>query len=506
MKKTTYINIKGLNFILEEQAYESLKNYMERLERKLANIQDKEEIIEDIELRIAELFSQKLSGSKEVIDLLDVESTIAALGEPEQYIDEDGETETHEKRDSIHENRSADQQSEKKLYRDMENASIAGVCSGLAAYFNIELILVRIIFIVLLLGGGFAFPLYVILWIVLPKANTHIDRLRMRGAPITVETVRDEVEMAAQRLSKSSKHFQQQLRKDTVFTKGVNSLGRILSKIIGFFLLIFGLLFSIVFVFVFILGKGVVPVTDEAGMLTPYEFGLLILSPDQLNFVWWMGGAMLVIFIIYTVASAMRFILQTRYPWYKYLTRFIIVAVTISIIVAIFAGTTITREFTFDSEIKKEIATTDETFEIQYSSRQSKTQGNKNIRSRNHSELTIKNGYIFQEGYRIRLKESMDSSFHIYYVRSANGSSNNISLERAQNIRFSGSLQNKILHLPNYYSYPTKDKIRAQRLRLIIEIPAGKTVKFRDEYYTPEEDSYELWIPSTHWNNQDWGE
>lgn len=508
MKKTTSIHIKGINFIIEEDAYETLQNYMARLERKLSNTKGKEEIIEDIELRIAELFNAELGNSKAVIEQKDVAKTIAILGEPEQYIDEEGGEEfeannTH-KNEEYQENRGEYARNEKKLYRDMEKASIAGVCSGLSAYFNIDLIIVRIIFVLLFFGGGFGFPLYIVLWIVLPTANSHIDRLRMRGRPITVDSVREEVEMAAARLTKSSREFEQHLKTETVFTKGANTIGRVISKIVGLFLLIFGFAFSIIFVFGFVLRKGVVPVTNENGMLTPYEFGNLVFEPYQMNIIWWVGGTMLLIFIIYIVATAMRFILNIRYPWYKYLTRFTIVAMVTTVIFGFYIGTTVAREFSFDSEIKTEIATTETPFEVTYTSLHNKTHQNKNIRSRHNSEMTIKNGYIFHEGYRIRLRESMDSSYHIYHIRTANGPSNRQSLSRAKNIRFSGKLNGDKLVLPNYYSYPTFDKIRAQRIRLVIEIPAGKTIKFRDDYYNANEDSYELWVPSMNWDDPEW--
>jgi phage shock protein PspC (stress-responsive transcriptional regulator) len=508
MKKTTSIHIKGINFIIEEDAYETLKNYMARLERKLSNTKGKEEIIEDIELRVAELFTTELGGTKEVIEQKDVDKTIAILGEPEQYIDEDGteefESNGNDRNEGFQENRGEYSRSEKKLYRDMEKASIAGVCSGLSAYFNIDLIIVRIIFVLLLFGGGFGFPLYIVLWIVLPTANSHIDRLRMRGRPITVDSVREEVEMAAQRLTKSSREFEQHLKTDTVFTKGANTIGRLISKVIGLFLLVFGFCFSIVFVFGFVLRKGIVPVTNENGMLTPYEFGNLVFEPYQMSIIWWVGGAMLLIFIVYIVATAMRFILNIRYPWYKYLTRFTIVAMITTVVFGFYVGTTVAREFSFDSEIKTEIASTETPFEITYTSLHTIANTNKNIRSRHNSEMTIRKGYIFQEGYRIRLRESADSSYHVYYIKTSNGRSNGRSLDRAKNIRFSGTLVGKILESPNYYSYPITDKIRAQRIRIVVEIPPGKTIKFRDEYYDAGEDSHELWVPSMNWDDPEW--
>lgn len=511
MKKTTSIHIKGLNFIIEEDAYETLKNYMNRLERKLSNTEGKEEIIEDIELRIAELFTTDLEGSKEVVDHDMVENAITKLGEPEQYIDEDGETEStssddNESDNTVNENRGEYAGSEKKLYRDMDKATIAGVCSGLSAYFNIDLIIVRIIFLVLLFGGGFGFPLYIILWIVLPTANSHIDRLRMRGAPITVDSVREEVEMAAERLTKKSRSFEKQLRNDTIFTRGVNSIGRVISKIVGFFMLIFGLAFSIFFVTVVLLKKGITPVSDENGMLTPYELLNLVLEPSQLNLVWWVGGFLSLIFLVYLVATAMRFILGLQYPWYKYLSRFAMVAIIFTVIFGFYIGVSVAKEFSVDGEKRTEMANTTESFELVYETMNERRYKDKNIRTHGVEEFYLKNDRIYHEGYPVWLKTSKDSAFHVYNVRFADGGSHKDAISRAQNIRFNGKYEGDKVTVPNYYSYPIKDKLRGQEIDLVIEIPEGDSILFDEEYFLPEEDSYRLYVPNSrqHWRYNDW--
>ncbi len=507
MKKTTSIHIKGLNFIIEEDAYETLKNYMDRLERKLSNTKGKEEIIEDIELRIAELFTSDLQGSKQVVDQEMVQNAILKLGEPEQYIDEEGEEETkanaNDDHETIHENRGTYSSSEKKLYRNMDQATIAGVCAGLSAYFNIDLIIVRIIFLILLFGGGFGFPLYIILWIVLPTANTNIDRLRMRGTPITVESVREEVENAARRLTKKSKSFENQMRNDTVFTRGVNSLGRVISKLVGFFFLIIGLMVSIFFVYVFVFKNGITPVSDENGMLSPYELAQLVFEPTQLNLLWWVGGFLFLASIIYLVATAMRFILNTRYPWYRYLSRFMLFAVILGVIYGFYVGTTVAKEYSVDSEKRTEMFTSGSTFELVYETMSDQQFRDKNIRSRGITELYLKNGRIYQEGYPVHIRTSKDSAFHVYNIRSADGDTHREAIARAGNITFNGQLLNGKLIVPNYYSYPKKDKLRGQEIDLIIEIPAGDSLLFDDEYYQPSEDSYNIYIPTT---RGDWAE
>lgn len=507
MKKTTSIHIKGLNFIIEEDAYETLKNYMNRLERKLFNTEGKEEIIEDIELRIAELFTTDLEGSKEVVDHDMVENAITKLGEPEQYIDEDGTSgDDNESDNTVNENRGEYAGSEKKLYRDMDKATIAGVCSGLSAYFNIDLIIVRIIFLVLLFGGGFGFPLYIILWIVLPTANSHIDRLRMRGAPITVDSVREEVEMAAERLTKKTRSFEKQMRNDTIFTRGVNSIGRVISKIVGFFMLIFGLAFSIFFVTVVLLKKGITPVSDENGMLTPYELLNLVLEPSQLNLVWWVGGFLSLIFLIFIVATAMRFILGLQYLWYKYLSRFAMVAIVFTVIFGFYVGVSVAKEYSVDSDKTTEMLVTTTPLEIMYETMNEQLYKDKNIRSRGIEEFYLKNGRIYHEGYSVRILTSKDSAIHVSKVRYADGESHKEAIARVGNIRFDGKYEAGRLTVPNYFSYPVKDKLRGQEIDLIIEIPVQDSILFDEVYYSPEEDGYRIYVPNSRqrYHHNDW--
>lgn len=167
MKKTVSVNIKGMNFLIEEDAYELLQDYMNRLSHGLRNEKGSKEIIEDIELRIAELCSTKLTDRKQVIEIEDIESILVTLGDPSQYIEDDSEsTETFT---STERESSSSRSSEKRLFRDLDNAAIAGVCSGIANFLNIDVVIVRAIFVIVFMFAGFGLPLYVILWIIVPK-------------------------------------------------------------------------------------------------------------------------------------------------------------------------------------------------------------------------------------------------------------------------------------------------------------------------------------------------
>jgi uncharacterized membrane protein len=152
MKKTINIHLSGIAFIVEEEAYESVKSYLDRLSKSLQNSPDSDEICADVEARVAELAAKYLSDKKQILTLENMQEILKTLGDPEEYI-ENSEDEPETKKD-----KKTNKINERRLFRDLENASIAGVCSGLANYFSIDVIVVRILFV---LFGLFLFNLFV---------------------------------------------------------------------------------------------------------------------------------------------------------------------------------------------------------------------------------------------------------------------------------------------------------------------------------------------------------
>ncbi len=169
MKKVININFSGRLINIEEDAYVQLQSYIESLKKYFSNEQGQEEIIADIENRIAEIFSDKQRKGAASINEADVAEVISIIGKPEDFgpIDEDQNT-TH-----TNSNQSQTKQfvTRSKLYRDGNDKMLGGVCSGVAAFFNIDTVLVRVIFAVLLFGAGIGFLLYIILWIVVPESK-----------------------------------------------------------------------------------------------------------------------------------------------------------------------------------------------------------------------------------------------------------------------------------------------------------------------------------------------
>lgn len=187
MKKAIKINLSGIIFHIDDDAYEKLKKYLDDISSYFSDQEESKEIINDIETRIAELFEEKRTKDEEVINIEMVNEVIDIMGNPEDIADT-GEEPTGEKKYA-----GSGRTKNKRLYRDPDNTVISGVCGGLGAYFNIDPLIFRLLFIFVFFFGGASLLLYIILWIVLPRAETAAQKLEMRGEPVNVSNIEKKV-------------------------------------------------------------------------------------------------------------------------------------------------------------------------------------------------------------------------------------------------------------------------------------------------------------------------
>jgi hypothetical protein len=155
MKKTFSVNLGNRVYNIDEDAYLMLSAYLERIEGHFSDLKEREDILNDIELRISELFSERLGVNKQVVTLVDVNEVIRIMGDPHEI------SGSEEEPRSTWERRSGT----KRIYRDPDDRMIGGVCAGLAAYTNI------------------------ILWIVVPEARTTAQKLEMRGDSVNASNI-----------------------------------------------------------------------------------------------------------------------------------------------------------------------------------------------------------------------------------------------------------------------------------------------------------------------------
>jgi phage shock protein PspC (stress-responsive transcriptional regulator) len=229
MNKTVSINLGGVFFYIDEDAYQKLNRYFDAIEKSLS-ADGRAEIMNDIESRISELFSEKKSDGKDVIGLKEVDDVIAIMGQPEDYKIEDDEPKKS--------NYNYTSRGNKKLYRDTENGVLGGVSAGLGHYFGVDKVWIRLAIALLVIGFGTGLLAYLILWIVIPEAKTTSEKLDMRGEPITISNIEKKIREEFDNVSDKFKNADYDKMGNHVKSSAEkigNALGDVLPKLFGAF-------------------------------------------------------------------------------------------------------------------------------------------------------------------------------------------------------------------------------------------------------------------------------
>jgi phage shock protein PspC (stress-responsive transcriptional regulator) len=275
MRKTVSITVSGQLFHIEEQGFKKLDAYLDSIRLHFASYEDKNEIVSDIEGRIAEHFSEKVTKAKNVISENDVDDLIAHMGTVKDFEEFEGEAQAPT---TGHDDFSAP----KRLYRDPDNQMIAGVASGIANYFGIDPVIVRLVFAASLLFWGTGVLVYILLWIVMPEAKTTSDKVEMRGQQLTLKrieaTIRENVPAVKERIKPGTLTRIIQFP-FTMIRQIIRFIGRILRFIVPIIIRLIGfgitiksivLLFALTFAFIMLISNAWeahmdVPVRELAG-------------------------------------------------------------------------------------------------------------------------------------------------------------------------------------------------------------------------------------------------
>lgn len=255
MKRTVSAHISGIVFQIEEDAYELLKDYLQRIRRHFKNEEGVDEIMEDLESRIAELFRERLHKAKEVVTEADVEAVIGILGRPEDFGDEVDEEEASGEERKRRESAGP----EKRIFRNPDDKVLGGVCSGLSAYFGLDPLWLRLLFVLALFFAGTGPLIYIVLWIIIPEARTRAEKLQMRGEPVDLDNLKRKMKEESEDLKERFNKFTDKVDEEEVQTKGkefttalgrfFGKLGRGLGRVVrvfgGFLLLILGFALSV---------------------------------------------------------------------------------------------------------------------------------------------------------------------------------------------------------------------------------------------------------------------
>jgi len=189
MNKTININLANTFFHIDEDAYLKLQRYLEAVKRSFTKSKGEDEIISDIEARIAELFSERLQHERQVITSKEVEEIISIMGQPEDYLVDEELFEDEPQRKSSYSTKP-----HKQLFRDIDRKYVGGVCAGLSHYLGLDVLWVRLLFILIsILSFGTGIIIYFTLWILVPEAATTAQKITMAGDPINITNIEKKI-------------------------------------------------------------------------------------------------------------------------------------------------------------------------------------------------------------------------------------------------------------------------------------------------------------------------
>ncbi|HEU5004506.1 MAG TPA: PspC domain-containing protein [Candidatus Saccharimonadales bacterium] len=229
MNEVTKVHLGRQAFTISIAAQKELRAYLDAIAKQV----DDDDVADEVELRLAELLSERGVTGDKVILPADVKNLKEQLGDPKDFKEDDSSAKTH-----------ANAPSERRLFRDPSKAWVAGVASGIAAYFGVDALLIRILFIIGTFAWGGSILLYIVLWLLVPEAKTSSDRLQMAGKPITVESLKEVVERADVKgtVHRASGNLAEPASR---VRDGVNGIFSLIVKIIGIGLTLWGLVILI---------------------------------------------------------------------------------------------------------------------------------------------------------------------------------------------------------------------------------------------------------------------
>jgi phage shock protein PspC (stress-responsive transcriptional regulator) len=475
MKKTVTVNIGGIVFHIEETAYEKLQSYLSNIKSYFTLSDGRDEIIQDIETRIAEMFSEKITNSRMVVIDADVEEVMKQLGKPSEVAGADEESSTSE-----HSNQ---ERAEKKLFRDPDDKIIGGVCSGVAHYFGIQPLWLRLLLVFTIIYFGAGLLLYIILWIVIPKANNSSEKLAMKGKPINLDTIKETIEEDVNDFTERVKG------KKPLFQKGTTRLARFVEDVISIALQILtfiakfiGAIISIIlFILLFGLMLALLGITGALGDANiPVFLSNFVLSPTEM-FIAILGIAFTIgiplLLILYRV---LRYLFNIRKEPKRVRTTAGVLWIIGVIMLGIIA-LSVSKNFGSkqaasvsmpiqqpkgDTLYLNDVLINENTSDIFIG-----VSGNNNnfniVSNQDTASLTLVD---------LDIVRADGNEFELVQEISSRGSSKQDALLGTKELQYKISQTDSSLSLSNYFNILPGKKFRGQTVHLLLKVPVGKSV------------------------------
>lgn len=475
MNKTVNINIGGLVFHIDEDAFQKLTRYFEAIKRSLSNSSGKDEIMKDIEMRVAELLSEKQKSDKHVINNKDVDEVIVVMGQPEDYRLDDADENSSE---PLYTGTRT-----KKLYRDKDRGTIAGVCTGLGHYFGIDAVWIKILFLILFFGFGTGLLAYIILWIAMPKAITTADKLEMTGEPVTISNIERKVREEFDSVTNKFKNADYDKMGKEIRT-GADGIGdffltifKIFAKVLGAIIVVFSsiALLAICFCSIFMIFSSSMPenyilnhISTPIGLETPiWVQGILFLLAAGIPaFFFLILGLKLLVTNLKSLGNIVKFSMLGIW----------VIAVGILISLGIKEATQIAYD---GRDVKKETINLNpsDTLLIRFKNNDFYSKDRRHNTDFRLTQDENNKDVIYSNNISFEVRPTEEALPYIQIERMAVGKSSSEAKKRAEKISYGYKIEGNELILDNYLLTSSINKFRGQRIELYLYLPKGTKFK-----------------------------
>lgn len=483
MKKATQINLGGQLIHIDEDAYAHLKGYLEELRSHLRGTEGCDEILADIEMRLAELLLGRLGMARKVVDLQDVEWVIKALGHPNDFATGDAQaTEASSTFDS------GSGSTTRRLFRDTDGIMLGGVCMGLSTYFRMDVAILRIIFVLLGLFTGFGVFLYIILWVSVPKVRNTADRLSMQGRPVTFNNIRQTVEEEAREVERrfNDPETRSRMRRgaEDIFS-GLREVLVRLARVVGVVVLIG--VFTVAALLAIAVWSGDlwingteinvmqvngVNLIQSADWILPSD-----LSASQVN---WAAVLMLLAPLLALLYIGLRLLVRLPSFIARGITILSFLLFIAGLILSIQIGMRMASEFRTEGRVAHTVFLPNEPSKYNLSLYSMSINPERMLHfdaDEDGGSLIAYGDSIYYDHIEIEILPSVDSLTRLEWVATARGPGQRMARTRAERIRYDVRVDSLgRIELCDLLSYPLPDRFRDQHVRVILHLPLGRSI------------------------------
>lgn len=492
MNKTVSINLGGLPFNIDEDAFQKLSRYFDAIKKSLAP-DGRDEIMNDIESRVAELLSEKLNNDKQVVGLTEIDQVIAVMGQPEDYrIEEETTQNTYTTYNPT---------GSKKLYRDKEKGMLGGVAAGFGHYLGFDPLWIRLFLILLVVAGfGTGILVYIIFWVLVPEAKTTAEKLEMTGQPITISNIEKKVKEGFAEISDTINNIDHQKIADNA-KSGAQKIGssleevfmtifRVIAKVIGAFIVVIS---ASSLIGIIICSIGLIfssTMTDapwfnyiNAGNYTDIPMWLLgILTLFALGipfFFLFLLGLKLLVSNLKSIGNYAKFTLLGIW--------------LLSVAAMIYYGIRQATEVGYDGKVvKKELLTLtpNDTLHIKFRFNDYFSKTANSETDFRFTQDSLQNEVIYSNNVELHILKTTEQPY-IQIERTAEGKSLADARKRAEKIKFSYTIDPNTIILDNYLLTDIESKFRNQKVKVFLYLNEGtiinpdeNTSKYLDNDYS----------------------